>query len=356
MAKNYSKNSQAGQQTSTINRAAVSRADREKDFGKFDFVKHAPIMGGISLVLTLIAIALLMTKGLNYGIDFAGGTEIQVRFAQPVEQSAVRAAIEEVGIHDPSVQTFGSASEYLIRLELPKGHSEKETNTLINADVTKVRGALKSKFQLPDDGLLRVDTVGPAVGSELMRNGLLAAFYSFIVIMIYVALRFDYNYAPGAVLCLVHDSIVTVGVFSLLGREFNTQIMAAVLTLIGYSLNDTIVTFDRIRETAPKNRDLSMRFIINKSVNDMLGRTILTSSATMIAVLALYFLGGGVISEIAFTLIIGILIGTYSSIYVASPLILVMQWFKGRTAAPLATGSAAGTSTSPTPGQTPQAT
>jgi preprotein translocase subunit SecF len=155
----------------------------------------------------------------------------------------------------------------------------------------------------------------------------LAAFYAFLVILIYVGIRFDYNYAPGAVLCLVHDSIVTLGVFSILGREFNTQIMAAVLTLIGYSLNDTIITFDRIRETAPLNKDKSSAFIINKSINDMFIRTLLTSSATMIAVLALYFFGGGVISEIAFTLVIGILIGTYSSIYVAAPLVLVMERF-----------------------------
>ena len=329
MAKNPSQASPGLQ----ADRKTASKLEREKDFGRFDFVKAAPLMGGVSIVLTVIAIVLLLTKGLNYGIDFAGGTEIQVKFAQPVEQSALRAAIEGVGIHDPSVQSFGSQNEYLIRLELPHGKSEKETNMLVNADVGKVRAALKEKFQLPEDGLLRVDTVGPQVGSELKRNGLLAAFYSFIVILIYVSIRFDYNYAPGAVLCLVHDSIVTVGMFSLLGREFNVQIMAAVLTLIGYSLNDTIVTFDRIRETAPKNRDLSMHFIINKSVNDMLGRTILTSGATMIAVLALYFLGGGVISEIAFTLIIGIIIGTYSSIYVASPLILVMQKLKGRDGA-----------------------
>lgn len=305
----------------------------KEDHGKIDFVQIAPLMGGISVVLTIIAIILMMTKGLNYGIDFAGGTEIQLRFPQAVEAAQLRASIESIGIKNPSVQSFGSVSEFLIRLETPHGQNEKETNELINENVKKIRGELQAKFGLQDDGVLRVDTVGPAVGSELTRRGLLAGFYSFLVILIYVAMRFDYKYAPGAVICLVHDTIFTIGVFSFLGREFNVQIMAAILTLIGYSLNDTIVTFDRIRETAPFYKGvMSMKWIINKAINDMLGRTILTAGCTMIAVVALYFFGGGVISEIAFTLIVGILIGTYSSVYVAAPLILVMEKFKKQEA------------------------
>ena len=285
-------------------------------------------MGGISIVLTIFALWLMATKGFNYGIDFAGGTEVQVRFTQNVAAADLRSSIESVGIVNPGVQQLGTGNEFLVRLENPKSKDEKEINNEIKANVAKIKGVLKDKFNLPDDGLLRVDSVGPAVGTELKRNGLLAAFYSFLVIIIYVAIRFDYKYAPGAVICLVHDSIVTLGVFSLLGREVNTQIMAAVLTLIGYSLNDTIVTFDRIRETAPLNRDRSLSYIINKAINDMLGRTILTAGTTMIAVVALYIFGGGVIAEIAFTLVVGILIGTYSSVYVAAPLILVMDKFK----------------------------
>lgn len=315
-------------------RKAAVRATKENDFGRIDFVKAAPLMGGISLLLTVIALVLLFTKGLNYGIDFAGGTEIQVRFSQPIQAADLRKAVEEAGLKDPFVQSFGTQNEFLIRLETPKAKTEKETNDLNNANVGKVREALKSKFGLSDDGILRVDSVGPQIGSELKTNGIWAAIVSFLVIMVYVIVRFDYKYAPGAVICLIHDSIVTLGVFSLLGREFNTQIMAAVLTLIGYSLNDTIVNFDRIRELSARDRGQhDTKFLINKSVNDMLGRTILTSGTTMIAALALYFLGGGVISEIAFTLIIGIVIGTYSSIYVASPLILVMEKLKGKKAA-----------------------
>ncbi|RYZ68327.1 MAG: protein translocase subunit SecF, partial [Proteobacteria bacterium] len=255
------------------------------------------------------------------------GTEMQVRFDKSVEVSELRKTIEEQGVQDPNVQAFGSDREYLIRLDTPQAATEKEANGLITATVEKIKGALKTKFGMTDAGVLRVDTVGPQIGSELKKNGLLAAFYSFLVILIYVGIRFDYKYAPGAVICLIHDSIVTVGVFSLLGREFNVQIMAAVLTLIGYSLNDTIVTFDRIRETTPHYRGKSSTWIINKAINDMLGRTILTASTTMLAVLGLFFFGGGVISEIAFTLIIGIVVGTYSSIYVAAPLVLIMEKF-----------------------------
>ena len=206
---------------------------------------------------------------------------------------------------------------------------EKEIAEKTRAQTTKLTQGIGQKFKIAPDGLRRVDTVGPQVGSELKRNGLLAAFYSFLVILIYVAMRFDYNYAPGAVLCLVHDSIFTLGIFAMLGREVNVQIMAAVLTLIGYSLNDTIVTYDRIRETYPNYKQFGLRFIINKAINDMLGRTFLTAGCTLMAVTSLYFLGGGVISDIGFTLIIGILIGTYSSVYVAAPLILVMDSLQG---------------------------
>lgn len=313
--------------TSSGQYANKTQSNGEGDFGRFDFVKWSPIMGGISILLTVIAIALIFGKGMNFGVDFAGGTEIQIRFDKDVDAHQLREVIKKAGIEGAGVQSFGSNKEFLIRLELPRAATEKEQNDLTLANVATVKKALKDDMGLQDAGVLRVDTVGPQIGSELKRNGMLAAFYSFLVILIYVGIRFDYNYAPGAVLCLVHDSIVTIGVFALLGREFNVQIMAAVLTLIGYSLNDTIVTFDRIRETAPHYRGKSSGWIINKAINDVFGRTILTASATMLAVLGLYFFGGGVISEIAFTLIVGILIGTYSSVYVAAPLVLVMEKF-----------------------------
>ncbi len=294
-------------------------------FGRWDFVKLAPLFGGVSALATVISLLVIFGKGFNYGIDFAGGTEVQVKFSQATDASELRKYTESIGLKNTSVQSFGDQNEFLIRMESVKAATDKESAETERNDIKKLTSGLKEKYHLTDDGIRRVDTVGPQVGSELKRNGLLAAFYSFLVILIYVALRFDYKYAPGAVVCLIHDSIFTLGVFAMLGREVNVQIMAAVLTLIGYSLNDTIVTYDRIRETYPHYRDYGLKFIINKAVNDMLGRTILTAGCTLMAVTSLYLLGGGVISDIGFTLVIGIVIGTYSSVYVAAPLILVMD-------------------------------
>jgi preprotein translocase subunit SecF len=313
---------------------AAREAKKEAQFGRFDFIKLAPAAGMLSAVLTIGFLILIAFKGFNYGIDFAGGTEIQLKFQNEVQVGEMRAALAESGVGNSSVQEFGDANEFLIRLETPRAATERETNQLISENVNRIRAMMTERFGLESDGVLRVDTVGPAVGSELKRNGLLATFYSFLVILIYIALRFDYKYAPGAVICLVHDTVITVGIFSLLGREVNIQIMAAILTLIGYSLNDTIVTFDRIRETEPKFRERSGRFIINRAINDMLGRTVLTGVTTLVAVSTLYFVGGGVIADISFTLIIGVIVGTYSSIYVAAPLVLVMDKYQKRAAAP----------------------
>lgn len=295
------------------------------DIGGIDFVRLAPVMGGLSLLLTIVSLALFLTKGFNYGIDFAGGTEVHLKFSQSVSAEQLREAMHKAGIGDPSVQSFGEANEFLVRLGTPEANSDAERNALLNKNIETLKSTLASTFKLQPEGILRIDTVGPQIGSELKKNGLLAAFYSLLVLLIYISVRFDYIYAPGAILCLVHDSVLTLGLFSFLGREVNVQIMAAVLTLIGYSLNDTIVTFDRIRETAPQNREKSLRYIINKAITDTLGRTVLTASATMLACIGLYFFGGGVIADIAFTLIVGIIVGTYSSIYVAAPLILVME-------------------------------
>lgn len=292
---------------------------------KIDFVKLAPASAIFTLVITLAAMVCIAIKGFNYGIDFSGGTEMQVQFSKPVTAEQLREGLTEAGIKDPSVQSFGGENEFLVRLGTPEGATDDIRNQKLTELLSNVKQVLAAKFSLPPEGLKRVDTVGPQVGAELKKNGLLAAFYSFIVLMIYISVRFDYVYAPGAIACLVHDCIMILGLFSLLGREVNVQIIAAILTLIGYSLNDTIVTFDRIRETAPIFRDKPLAYIINKAINDMLGRTFLTAGATLLACAGLYFFAGGVIADISFTLMVGILIGTYSSIYVAAPLIMVME-------------------------------
>lgn len=294
---------------------------------KIDFVKLAPASAIFTIIITIAALAVIMVKGFNYGIDFSGGTEMQVQFSKPVQAEEVRVALREAGVHDPGVQSFGGENEFLVRIGTPEGASDDIRNQKLTETLAVVKQTLATKFELPPEGLKRVDTVGPQVGAELKKNGLLAAFYSFIVLMIYISVRFDYVYAPGAIACLVHDCIMILGLFSVLGREVNIQIIAAILTLIGYSLNDTIVTFDRIRETAPLYRDKPLAYIINKAINDMLGRTFLTAGATLLACFGLYFFAGGVIADISFTLLVGIIIGTYSSIYVAAPLIMVMEKF-----------------------------
>lgn len=310
------------------NRKNTSKAP---DPGRFDFVGKAPIFCGISVFAFIAALILIFSKGLNYGIDFAGGTEIQVQFNGDVPVVTVRKFAEGLGFKNVTVQSVGGTREYLIRFETVQGASEKETNQLLNQTTAQVTRELQTTFSGQAASIRRIDTVGPQVGKELKRNGVLAAFYSLLLILIYIGLRFDYSYAPGAVLCLFHDAIVVLGLFSALGKEVNIQIMAAILTLIGYSLNDTIINFDRIRENIPIFKGENMKFVVNRSVNDVLSRTLLTSMATLLAVGALFFLADGVLEDLAFTLGIGIFIGTYSSIYVANPLLIwTDQWLSRR--------------------------
>jgi len=295
-----------------------ARANDNQGRGRIEFIKKAPIFGAISFVLVLISIGLIAMKGFNYGIDFSGGTEVQVRFAEPVQVEQIRAFTDSLGLKKATVQSFGEKNEFLIRIETVQGKTQAETNALVNATVKKITTGLSEKFKGAE--LRKVDTVGPQIGAELRTNGLLAIFYSLIMILIYVGFRFDFQFAPGAVICLFHDAILTLGVFAFLQREVNIQTLAAILTIIGYSLNDTIVNFDRVRENIPLFKKKPLDFIVNRSVNEVLSRTILTSVTTLLAVLCLFVLGRGVIRDLAFTLAIGVVVGTYSSIYVASPL------------------------------------
>lgn len=298
-----------------------------------NFVGQAPLMAGISVVFVVASLILIVTKGFVYGIDFAGGTEVQVKFSEPVDASRVRQFTDSLGFKSATVQSYGDDNEFLIRFEAARAESEKEANRLNNEIIQRVKTSLKASMPLAEDGIRRVDSVGPQVGEELKRNGLLAVFYSLLIILIYVGLRFDYKYAPSAVFCLFHDAIITLGIFSFFGLEVNVQIMAAILTIIGYSLNDTIVNFDRIRENETIMKGKALSDIINRSVTDVLSRTVLTSVTTLIAVTSLYLLAGGVITDFAFTLGIGVVIGTYSSIYVASPFLIVIQKYFGKPTA-----------------------
>ena len=303
-------------------------ADKQFDKGRFDFIGKAKFLVPFWMVVMCLGTLEMFRSGLDYGIDFVGGTEIQVQFAKPVNVDEIRKLVTGLGYEKASVQSFGGDSEYLIRTEAIQAGSEKEMNELQNTMVAKITQGLQQTFSENKAEVRRIDSVGPQVGNELKRNSLLAAFYSLFMILIYIGMRFDYKYAPSAVICLFHDVLITMAIFSIFDREVNVQTLAAVLTLIGYSLNDTIINFDRIRENEKLYRDVPFADVVNRSVNDMLSRTLLTVGTTEIAVLALYFLADGVIQQIAFTLGIGILLGTFSSIYIAAPLVIYLDRFE----------------------------
>ena len=311
----------------------MSKTNQTESFGRIDFVGNIGIFGAISAVLILGSFLYLAVKGINYGIDFKGGTEIQVKFAQPVTIDEVREVVEPLSLGETGVQGFGEGNEYIIRFVGEKGLTDKETNEKLNAAIASVREVLNTKFADKGADIRRVDSVGPQVGSELKRNGFLSVFYCFLIILIYVSMRFDYKYSPGAIVCLLHDVVITLAIFMLVGKEVNVPILAALLSLIGFSLNDTIVVFDRIRETTGLYKDKDSKFIINKAINDMLGRTFITAGSLALSSLCLFIFAGGVVSDIAFVITVGLFFGTYSSIYVAAPLIILMERLKSPKAA-----------------------
>lgn len=263
----------------------------------------------LSLILILLSIASLAFKGLNWGLDFTGGTIAEIGFPQPVALVQMRGALEENGIEGAVVQHFGSTRDILIRLA-PKGAVDQQK--LGDAVISAARQLA------PDAKLSRIEFVGPAVGEELAQNGFLAIVASLGCILAYVALRFEWRMATGAVMSLAHDVLVTLGVFSWFQFEFDLTVLAAVLTVVGYSLNDTIVVFDRVRENARRLRKESMVNIIDISMTETLSRTLITSGTTLFTVVALFVMGGPLIHYFSLALLIGIGFGTYSSIYVAS--------------------------------------
>ncbi len=298
--------------------------------GRFDFLAIAKQFAVVSAVLSVLALANILITGFNFGIDFAGGTEVQVQFQEDVDVAQVRQFTNELGFQNASVQSFGDEHEFLIRLGIIEGETDEETQALVNETIQKITSALTSFFSSEGPVIRRVDSVGPQIGAELKRNGLLAMFYSLLLVLFYIGMRFDYKFAPGAVFCLFHDAIITLGIFALFRIEVNVQTLAAILTLIGYSLNDTIVVFDRIRENLSIYRDEKFSWVVNRSLNDTLSRTLLTTTTTMLAILALYFIAGGVIQDFAFTLAIGLVLGTYSTIYVAAPIVIWLDRLEER--------------------------
>ena len=256
----------------------------------------------------------LMTKGLNYGIDFTGGTKVEIIYQNEIQIVDVRSILEEGGYPEAVVQFFGSTKDILIRVPL----SEENSSAAVSTNIVNLLKA-NTTDQLD---VRSVEFVGPQFGQELFEKGVLALLYALIGVMIYVAFRFEWKFALGSVAALIHDVLITVGLFSILSLEFTLPVLAALLAVIGYSLNDTIVVFDRIRENFRKLRESNTFDTMNVSINQTLPRTILTSLTTLLVLFALYVFGGEALSGFAATLIIGVLIGTYSSIFVASPTVL----------------------------------
>ncbi|PLX78844.1 MAG: protein translocase subunit SecF [Desulfuromonas sp.] len=301
-----------------------------------DFVGKRKLAALFSAVLILVGLASLVVQGgPNYGIDFAGGTLVQVKFTQATDAGKIKAALDDLNLGAIVVQRFGDdPNEFLVRVQESSGKGEKALSRLISADLEKNYG----KDQVD---LRRVEMVGPQVGKDLRQKGLLAIFYAMLGILAYVTWRFEFRFAVGAIVALVHDVLITLGAFSISGREIDLPIIAAFLAIIGYSLNDTIIVYDRIRENFGKHQKSGFLVVINRSINETLSRTILTSGTTLLVVLALFIFGGGVIHNFAFALLIGILVGTYSSIFVASPVLIFWdEYRKGRRPAAATSRSA----------------
>lgn len=270
----------------------------------------------ISALLLIVSVFSIVTKGLNFGIDFTGGTMIEIAYPEQADLSGIRDTLANNGYEDAVVQNFGSISDVLIRLPVIEGQNMA---TLSNEVVALLEKTTTSVLDIK-----RVEFVGPQVGEELAEDGGLAMIYALFGILIYVALRFEYRFAISSVIALIHDVVITVGFFSLLEIQFDLTILAAMLAVIGYSLNDTIVVFDRIRENFLKLRNATPAEVVNIAVNGTLGRTIMTSMTTLLVVFSLFIFGGDVIHGFAMALMVGIIIGTYSSIYVAGSSVLLM--------------------------------
>jgi preprotein translocase subunit SecF len=267
------------------------------------------------------------------GVDFRGGTQVDVQFSQPPDINAIRNAIESAGVKDASIQTFGAAADHQVLISLP----EETNETALDTGRQEIESALQAHYNNyfnPNTGV-KVDVVGPTVGHQLEKQATLATLYSMLGMLIYLWFRFQLIYGVAAVVACFHDTLITVGAFALTGREISLTVIAAILTLVGYSMNDTIVVFDRIRENLRLSRRESLPDLVNRSINQTLSRTVLTSGLTFITVLSLFIFGGEVLNGFSFALVVGILIGTYSSIAVAAPMLVAWQEYragKGRGA------------------------
>ncbi len=284
---------------------------------EFDFMGKKQTAIRLSAILILIGIvSVIIHGGLKYGIDFAGGTLVQLKFEKPPAIEEIRDGLKTIGLGDSTIQEFGSKNHILIRVQ----RSEEKLEEV----GTQVKNSLAGKFNSEAIVVERVEMVGPKVGRDLREKAALSIIYAIIGIVIYISWRFELQYAIAAIIALIHDVLVTMGAFSLYDKEFTLVIVAAFLTIIGYSLNDTIVVFDRIRENMRRKGKTPLVEVINNSINQTLSRTILTSGTTLLVVVALFFLGGEIIHDFSFALLVGVMVGTYSSIFIAS--VFLVYW------------------------------
>lgn len=287
----------------------------------FDFMKWRPFWIWSSIVMVLAVFGLLGYRGLNYGIDFVGGKLVEVQLAQTASVAQVRGAVEEAGFHGALIQQYGGSNDFIIRLPGNEPNAQKDS----------AQGAVVASLQqkIGPTELRRVEFVGPQVGQELRVKGLMAMLLSGVAILIYVWFRFEFRYGLGAILSLCHDVILTIGIACLLKTEVTLTVLAAIMTLIGYSLNETIVIFDRVRENRARYPNRPLAEVINFSVNQTLGRTIMTGGSVLLVLWALFIWGGEAVHDFSRVLLIGVALGTYSSIFVSSSTLLALEeWYQ----------------------------
>lgn len=280
------------------------------------FLKYRHVAVVLSMVVIAVSIALFFGRGLNFGIDFKGGIMIEIATDGPADLAQLRSTMGGLGIGEVQIQEFGQADDVLIRIPSPAEGGEAASQEVVNT----VRAALADVVV----EYRRVEVVGPQVSGELVQSGTIAVVLAMVLMLIYIWFRFEWQFSLGSIVPLVHDVLATIGILCILQIEFNLQMIAAILTIVGYSMNDSVIVFDRVRENLRKYKKMDLAELIDLSINQTLSRTVVTSGTTLLALLALFLFGGEVLRGFAFTMIFGILVGTYSSIFVAAPVILAV--------------------------------
>lgn len=286
-----------------------------------DFLGIKKWTGLLSIILVLVSIGSVMIKGMNWGLDFTGGYQIQLQYQQAPDVQSIKQAMEKAGLDHIDVVTFGSTKDIMLSLAPKKDMKKQAVQAGHNTEQDNLRGLVAKT--LPKASIVSVNYVGPEVGAELAQRGILAMIVALIATMIYIGLRFEMRFALSSAIALAHDPIIIIGIFSLFQIKFDLNALAAVLAVIGYSLNDTVVVYDRVRENFRKLRKSPVSEVVNRAINDTLSRTVMTSGLTLLVVVVLFFFGGPSIHGFSLALIIGVVVGTYSSIYVAGALAVV---------------------------------